>query len=89
MFRQVGIGAAAVLSIGLLAAGCSEDGDTIVTGGGGSQLPGNTDSSPFAGFQANNLAPDGGGFSENGASVDQGRQVELRLPRQRRQLDQR
>ena len=71
MFRQVGIGAAAVLSIGLLAAGCSEDGDTIVTGGGGSQLPGNTDSSPFAGFQANNLAPDGGGFSENGASVDQ------------------
>lgn len=71
MFRQVGIGAAAVLSIGLLAAGCSEDGDTIVTGGGGSLLPGNTDQSPFAGFESNNLSPDGGAFSENGASVDQ------------------
>merc|ERR1711916_185193 len=71
MFRQVGIGAAAVLSIGLLAAGCSEDGDNIIAGGNGSLLPGNTDQSPFAGFESNNLSPDGGAFSENGASVDQ------------------
>jgi hypothetical protein len=70
MFKQVGIGAAAVLSIGLLAAGCGSDGDTIVTGANGNLLQ-NTDASPFSGFQANNLAPDGGGFSPNGVSVEE------------------
>ncbi|MBL4844533.1 MAG: hypothetical protein JKY65_03315 [Planctomycetes bacterium] len=65
MFRQVGIGAAAVLTIGLLAAGCSEDGDTIIAGGGA--LLNNQDSTPFSGLTNNNLAPDGGGFSSNGS----------------------
>ncbi|MGE0712274.1 MAG: hypothetical protein AB7N76_32360 [Planctomycetota bacterium] len=65
----MGIGAATALTIGLLAAGCSQDGDTIVTGGNGSNLPGNNDQSPFAGFTSNNLAPDGGAFSENGVNV--------------------
>ena len=67
MFRQVGIGAAAVLTIGLLAAGCSEDGDTIIAGGG--SLLQNQDSTPFSGITTNNLSPDGGGFSPNGANA--------------------
>lgn len=69
MFRQVGIGAAAVLTIGLLAAGCGSDGDTIITGSNG--LLNNLDSTPFAGLTNNNLAPDGGGFSPNGVSSNQ------------------
>jgi len=68
MFRQVGIGAAAVLTIGLLAAGCSEDGDTIIAGGG--NLLQNQDSTPFSGVTNNNLAPDGGGFSPNGSNAN-------------------
>ena len=60
MFRQVGIGAATVLSIGLLAAGCSEDGDTIISGGG--NILQNTDSTPFSGVTNNNVASDGGGY---------------------------
>jgi hypothetical protein len=67
MFRQVGIGAAAVLTIGLLAAGCSEDGDTIIAGGGA--LLQNQDTTPFSGLTSNNLAPDGGGFSANGSNA--------------------
>ena len=67
MFRQVGIGAAAVLTIGLLAAGCSEDGDTIIAGGG--NLLQNQDSTPFSGVTNNNLAPDGGGFTPNGSDA--------------------
>jgi hypothetical protein len=68
MFRQVGIGAAAVLTIGLLAAGCGSDGDTIITGGG--NLLNNQDSTPFSGVTNNNLAPDGGGFSANGSNAN-------------------
>jgi len=60
MFRQVGIGAAAVLSIGLLAAGCSDDGDTIVVGGSGDLN--NNDSVSLTSVASNNLAPDGGGL---------------------------
>lgn len=67
MFRQVGIGAAAVLTIGLLAAGCSEDGDTIISGGGA--LLNNQDTTPFSGLTQNNLAPDGGGFSASGSNA--------------------
>lgn len=67
MFRQVGIGAAAVLTIGLLAAGCSEDGDTIISGGG--TLLNNQDTTPFSGLTQNNLAPDGGGFSASGSNA--------------------
>ena len=67
MFRHVGMGAAAVLTIGLLAAGCSDDGDTIIMGGGDLS---NFDSTPFNGLTQNNLAPDGGGFSPNGDNND-------------------
>lgn len=54
MFRNLGIGAAAVLAAGLVAAGCSDSGDTIIQGGRGvtSTFPG---SSVFD----NALAPDG------------------------------
>lgn len=65
MLKQASIGAATVLSLGLLAAGCSEDGDTIVSGGGG--LLQNTDATPFSGLTANNLANDGGGLTPNGS----------------------
>lgn len=67
MFKQVGIGAASVLALGLLAAGCSEDGDTIIAGGG--NLLQNTDSTPFSGLTNNNLANDGGGFTPNGSNL--------------------
>lgn len=67
MFRQMGIGAAAVLSIGLLAAGCSDDGsDTILLAGG--ELN-NNDNSSLTTISSNNLAPDGGGLSQNDADV--------------------
>lgn len=33
MFRKIGFGAAAALTVGILAAGCSDDGDTIILGG--------------------------------------------------------
>lgn len=74
MLRQVGIGAAAVLSVGLLAAGCSEDGDTINAGGSGNDLLNNLDQ--IGGLNAvgtNALAPDGGGLSENASdtAIDQ------------------
>ncbi len=67
MFRQMGIGAAAVLSIGLLAAGYSDDGsDTILLAGG--ELN-NNDNSSLTTISSNNLAPDGGGLSQNDANV--------------------
>lgn len=70
MFRQVGIGAAAVLTIGLLAAGCSKDGDTVVRGGFGLLI--NQDVTPFSGVQDNNLASDGGAFSGNASAITAG-----------------
>jgi hypothetical protein len=71
MLRQVGIGAAAVLTAGLLAVGCSEDGDTIVQGGGGSDLN-NQDSVNATSVASNNLAADGGGLSPDSTNANTG-----------------
>lgn len=68
MFRQISIGAAAVLTVGLLAAGCSEDGDTIISGGT-SELN-NSDAFGATSIASNNLAPDGGGMSPDDTSVN-------------------
>lgn len=59
MFRKIGFGAAAALTVGVLAVGCSEDGDTIVTGG--SALA--TDNFPGSSVQANNVGDDQRAFS--------------------------
>jgi hypothetical protein len=60
MFRQIGIGAAAVLTAGVLAIGCSDDsgGDTII--GGGLQT---TDNFPGSTIAENNVADDARAFS--------------------------
>ena len=71
MLRQVGIGAAAVLTAGLLAVGCSEDGDTIVNGSGGSDLN-NNDQVNATSVASNNLAPDGGGLSPDSVDANTG-----------------
>jgi hypothetical protein len=71
MLRQVGIGAAAVLTAGLLAVGCSEDGDTIVGSNGGSDLN-NNDNVNATSVASNNLAPDGGGLSPDSVNANTG-----------------
>lgn len=67
LLRKVGIGAAAVLAAGLLGAGCSEDGDTIIIGGSGDINL--SDFFPATSISQNNLATDGAGLSPNNASV--------------------
>lgn len=64
MFRKIGFGAAAALTAGLLAVGCSEDGDTII-------LPSllMTDDFPGSQVDENNLADDRRAFSESGQTV--------------------
>lgn len=64
--KQVSWGAAFVLSLGVVVAGCSKDSDTILSGGGG--LLQNTDTTPFGSLTVNNLSPDGGGFTPNSSS---------------------
>jgi len=71
MLRQVGIGAAAVLTAGLLAVGCSEDGDTIVSGGNGTDIN-NNDNVNATSIASNNLAPDGGGLSPDSVNANTG-----------------
>lgn len=71
MFRQVGIGASAVLAVGLLAAGCSDDGDTVIFGGGSTGDLNINDNFPATSVASNNLASDGGGLSPNGGSVNE------------------
>lgn len=68
MLRQVGIGAAAALTAGLLAVGCGSDGDTIIVGGSGSDLN-NTDSFGATSIASNNLAPDGGGWTPDSVAA--------------------
>jgi len=62
MFRKVLTGASAVLAVGMLAVGCSEDGDTFTIGGTGVLPPQNFPAGAIADF---NVAPDGGGISPN------------------------
>lgn len=70
MLRQVGIGTSLVLSVGLLAVGCSQDGDTITAGGGGTVGDlFNQDNLSLSSVNENNLAPDGGGLSPNSAGL--------------------
>lgn len=66
MFRKIGFGAAAALTVGILAAGCSDDGDTIILGGG------NLTPGAFPGSQAqdNNVAEDARAFSPPGETID-------------------
>ncbi|MCO5171009.1 MAG: hypothetical protein M9894_32195 [Planctomycetes bacterium] len=65
MFRKIGFGAAAALTVGMLAVGCSDDGDTIILGGSDLR-PG-----AFPGSQVdqNNLAADGRAFTPRGQEV--------------------
>ncbi|MBX3471541.1 MAG: hypothetical protein KF878_32205 [Planctomycetes bacterium] len=65
MFRKIGFGAAAALTVGILAAGCSDDGDTIILGGG------NLTPGAFPGSQAqdNNVAEDARAFSPPGEAI--------------------
>jgi hypothetical protein len=68
VFRKLCFGAAAVLSVGILAVGCGDDGDTIIIGGG-TELN-NSDALGGSSIASNNLADDGGGLSPNGTDVD-------------------
>lgn len=65
MFRKIGFGAAAALTVGMLAVGCSEDGDTIISGGG--LLA--TDNFPGSQVAENNVADDGKAFSNQGQDL--------------------
>lgn len=67
MFRNIGFGAAAVLAVGALAIGCSEDGDTIV--GGNALL---TDLFPGNQIFENNVADDGKAFTNQGQDANNG-----------------
>ena len=67
MFKNLLGGAAVVLAVGILAVGCSDDGDTIVIGGNGPLN--NSDQFPASSIASNNLAPDGGGMSPNDGDV--------------------
>lgn len=73
MLRHVMTGAAAVLTVGMLAVGCSDDGDTITVGG--NSLLNNTDSFPASSIFSNNVWHDGGGFSPNDADITQWRVI--------------
>lgn len=68
MFRQISIGAAAVLTAGMIAAGCGSDGDTIIQGSPGDIN--NADGTGFSTIGSNNLAPDGGGLSPDSTDAD-------------------
>ena len=68
MFKQLMKGMAVTLTAGLLAVGCSDDGDTIVQGNSGPLN--NNDSIPANSVADNNLAADGGGLSPNDADVN-------------------
>lgn len=70
MFRKMGLGAAAVLTAGALAIGCSDDGDTNVIGG--SFRPGNF---PGGSVDQNNLANDKRAFSNAGQGLSDLAQV--------------
>lgn len=63
MFRNIGFGAAAVLAVGALAIGCSDDGDTII--GGGTLT---TDNFPGSQIQDSNVGDDGRAFTNQGQS---------------------
>jgi len=67
MFRNLFGGAAVVLAVGILAVGCSDDGDTVVIGSDGELA--NSDQFPASSIASNNLAPDGGGMSPNNGNV--------------------
>ena len=73
MLRQVVAGAAAVLTVGMLAVGCSDDGDTIIGSTGG--ILNNNDSFPASSIFSNNVWPDGGGFSPNDADLTEWRVI--------------
>jgi hypothetical protein len=60
-------GAAAVLTVGMLAVGCSDDGDTIIQGGQGPLN--NQDNFPASSIFANQVSVDGGGVSPNDTNV--------------------
>lgn len=68
MFKQLVKGMAVTLTAGLLAVGCSDDGDTIIQGSGGPLN--NNDAIPANSVADNNLATDGGGLSPNDADVN-------------------
>lgn len=72
MFRRIGFGAAAVLTAGVLAIGCSDDsgGDTII---GGSSFA--TDAFPGSTIAASNVADDGKAFTNQGQNVSQKFQI--------------
>lgn len=67
MLRQVVTGAAAVMTVGLLAVGCGSDGDTIIGSTGG--ILNNNDQFPASSIFTNNVWVDGGGFSPNDADL--------------------
>jgi hypothetical protein len=68
MFRQISIGATAVLTAGMIAVGCGSDGDTIISGSSGDTA--NTDPTGFVfAGPGTGLAPDGGGVSPDGTDV--------------------
>jgi len=66
MFRQISMGAAAVLAAGILAAGCSDDsgGDTIISGGNFA-----TDQYPGSQVVDSNVADDGKAFTNQAQSI--------------------
>lgn len=68
MFRQISFGAAAVLTVGLVAVGCGEDGDTIITGSSGDTSNQDPTGFVFAG-PGTGLAPDGSGVSPDSTNV--------------------
>ena len=53
----------------MLAVGCSEDGDTFISGGGSGNDLNNTDSLGLSSVSSNNLSPDGGGLTPNAAQA--------------------
>jgi len=67
MLRHVMTGAAAVLTVGMLAVGCSDDGDTIIQGNNGPLN--NQDQFPASSIFANQVSVDGGGISPNDTDV--------------------
>jgi hypothetical protein len=67
MFRNISFGAAAVLAVGALAIGCSEDGDTIAGGN-----PFLTDLFPGSQIFENNVGDDGKAFTNQGQNADNG-----------------
>lgn len=71
MFRQIGMSAAAVLTAGLVAVGCGSDGDTIISGAGGTDLN-NSDAFNATSLASNNVAPDGGGLSPDDMNATTG-----------------